>query len=365
MDGVPGLTQSPIRPGGDFTYAFTPPDAGTFWYHSHDHGLEQMGRGLVGAFIVDEPGPPEVDRELIWMVQDWRLTDDGKIVGGFGNSMEAAMAGRVGNRITINGRPREPVRVRAGERIRLRVLNAAVARIMSLSFEGHAPVLIARDGQPCEPQALDGGRLLLGPAMRADLILDMTGRPGERYAITDGFYGQDLSYRLVELAYADTAPLRDHPKDGSIRLAPNPLPQPDLPNAEHHPLRLQGGMMSTMGMGMGGSHAVWAINGVSMTGDGDPNMPPLFTTARGRTCVITFINETAWWHPMHLHGHSLRILSRNSQPATGAVWCDTVLVAQGETVEAAFVADNPGDWMLHCHVMDHQVAGLMTIIRVA
>jgi FtsP/CotA-like multicopper oxidase with cupredoxin domain len=81
--------------------------------------------------------------------------------------------------------------------------------------------------------------------------------------------------------------------------------------------------------------------------------------------VVALINETAWWHPMHLHGHSFRILSRNGQPASGAVWSDTVLVAQRETVEAAFVADNPGDWMLHCHVMDHQVAGLMTTIRVA
>ena len=103
MDGVPGLTQPPIKPGGSFGYEFTPPDAGTFLYHPHDDSLEQMGRGLAGALIVEEPEPPQVDRELLWVVQDWRLGRDAQIAAGFGNRMEAAMAGRVGNTVTING----------------------------------------------------------------------------------------------------------------------------------------------------------------------------------------------------------------------------------------------------------------------
>ena len=128
MDGVPGLTQKPIKPGERFDYAFTPPDAGTFWYHSHDNGLVQMGRGLAGALIVEEANPPAVDRELLWTIQDWRLTGDAQIAPGFNNRMEAAMDGRVGNTVTINGRVPDTVRVRAGERIRLRLLNAAIAR---------------------------------------------------------------------------------------------------------------------------------------------------------------------------------------------------------------------------------------------
>jgi FtsP/CotA-like multicopper oxidase with cupredoxin domain len=76
-------------------------------------------------------------------------------------------------------------------------------------------------------------------------------------------------------------------------------------------------------------------------------------------------NETAWWHPMHLHGHSFKVLTRDDTAAGGAVWGDTVLVPPRQTIEIAFVADNPGDWMLHCHVMDHQVAGMMTVLRVA
>jgi FtsP/CotA-like multicopper oxidase with cupredoxin domain len=74
MDGVPGLTQTPIKPGETFSYEFTPPDAGTFWYHPHANSLSQLGRGMAGAFVVEEPEPIAVDRELVWVLADWRLT---------------------------------------------------------------------------------------------------------------------------------------------------------------------------------------------------------------------------------------------------------------------------------------------------
>src|SRR6184192_521034 len=104
MDGVPGLTQKPIRPGDSFVYEFTPPDAGTFWYHPHADTLQQLGRGLAGALIVEEREPIAVDRDLLWFIEDWRLQADGRIAAGFGNHMEAGMSGRIGNTVTINGR---------------------------------------------------------------------------------------------------------------------------------------------------------------------------------------------------------------------------------------------------------------------
>ena len=367
MDGVPGITQKPIGPDDRFDYAFTPPDAGTFWYHPHDHSLEQMGRGLAGALIVEEVEPPQTDRELLWTIQDWRLTGDAQVAPGFENPMEMAMDGRVGNTVTINGHVPDSVTVRAGERVRLRLINAAIARIMALRFEGHRPMIVALDGQPCEPHEPAGGRILLGPAMRADVMLDMQGEPGRSYRVTDDFYDR-LAYTLVRLSYDTTQPLRPHPLDAPLRLPANPLPRPDLATAAAHEVRLQGGMMSGMGrggmMGMAGG-ADWSINGQSMTGDGSPDMPPLFQITRGRSCVLDFKNETAWWHPMHLHGHSFRVVSRDGAPVPHDEWGDTVLVRPGEHVRVAFVADNPGDWMLHCHVMEHQVGGLMTTIRVA
>ena len=173
MDGVPGLTQPPIKPGEKFVYAFTPPDAGTFWYHPHADSLRQLGRGLAGALIVEEPETIPVDRDILWMIADWRLKPDAQIAGGFGNAMEAAMSGRVGNTVTLNGAVSNGVAVHAGERIRLRLVNSALARIMALRFEGHRPAVIAIDGQPCETHEPVGGRILLGPAMRVDILIDM------------------------------------------------------------------------------------------------------------------------------------------------------------------------------------------------
>jgi FtsP/CotA-like multicopper oxidase with cupredoxin domain len=396
MDGVPGLTQRPIKPGESFLYEFTPPDAGTFWYHSHANGLEQLGRGLAGPIVVEERTPVAVDRDLLWFLSDWRLTEDGEIASGFGGMMDAGMSGRVGNFVTLNGLGDFTQPVKARERIRLRLVNGAVARIMRLRFEGHHPVVVALDGQPCEPHEPEDGRILLGPAMRADIVLDMLGAPGRHYAVIDDFYN-GLSYRLTEIAYDEQPSLRTQGSDAQIVLPRNPLTEPDLAAAERHELVLQGGMMGggamaglggmdgmmggmggMMGsdkgtggmMGMGrmvgvGGGAVWAVNGASMIGDGSADMKPALTFQRGRSVVLTLRNQTAWWHPMHFHGHSFRVLTRNGAAVPYRQWRDTVLLAPKDTVEIAFLADNPGDWMLHCHVMDHQVSGLMTVLRVA
>jgi FtsP/CotA-like multicopper oxidase with cupredoxin domain len=276
--------------------------------------------------------------------------------------MEAAMSGRIGNTVTINGRVSDRVSVRAGERLRLRLVNATLARIVRLRFAGHQPVVIANDGQPCNPHGLENGRLVLGPAMRTDLILDMKGAPGRSYPVTDDFY-RDLGYRLTDFAYESGKPIGERQSVPSPRLPNNPLPEPDLATAKHQEVALQGGMMSGRGM-MGMDGAPWSMNGMSMTGDGEADMMPLLALNRSQSCVLTLRNETAWWHPMHLHGHSFRVISRNGKPNSMREWRDTVLMPPRETADIAFVADNPGDWMFHCHVTDHQMAGMMGVIRV-
>jgi FtsP/CotA-like multicopper oxidase with cupredoxin domain len=310
----------------------------------------------------------------LWFIEDWRLDDQERIAAGFGNRMEAGMSGRIGNTVTMNGRIPDPMFVKAGERVRLRLVNAALARIVGLRFEGHSPVVIAHDGQPCDPHQPDGSRIVLGPGMRADIILDMTGYPGQSYRVIDDFY-KDLAYKLVDLAYDSGKPAREQPSEAPPKLPANPLPEPDVAAAERHEIALQGGMMGGMammsgggmmrGMGMrGGEGAMWAMNGMSMTGDGQPNMSPLLTIQRGKSCVLAVRNETMWWHPMHLHGHSFRVVTRNGKTNARKEWCDTVLVPPRESAELAFVADHPGDWMFHCHVTDHQEAGMMGVIRI-
>lgn len=386
MDGVPHLTQTPIAPGETFTYEFEAVDAGTFWYHPHQRSFEQVGRGLYGPLIVEEADPVRVDRDVTWVLSDWRLTRAAEMRQDFGNRHDMMHNGRVGNTVTINGRVPDVFPVRKCERIRLRLINAANARIFGLDFGSHEPVVIALDGQPVEPHAAEGGLIVLGPAMRADIILDMTADAGSRVSVIDRFY-DGLEYRLVDLAY-EGQPLRDKAADWPVALPSNPLPEPDLASAIRHEVTFNGGMMGAMvmrelggSMGdmgedssgqMGGmmgnmmnmmhSAGIWFINGVAAEGH---VVDPMLTLARDKSHVIAMTNATAWHHPIHLHGHSFRVISRNGKPTRHREWQDTVLMSPRERVEIAFVADNPGDWMLHCHILEHQAAGMMGVFRVA
>jgi FtsP/CotA-like multicopper oxidase with cupredoxin domain len=362
MDGVPFITQRPIEPGASFTYEFPLPDAGTFFYHPHQRSYEQVGRGLAGALIVQEREPPKVDRDVLWVLGDFRLNADATIRGGFGNFMDVSHAGRIGNTVTVNGFVPEAFGVRAGERIRLRLINAAAARAFALEFRGHRPWVIALDGQPVEPHEPEGGAVVLGPAMRADLILDMSASPGTRHAVHDGFYPRQ-AYTLIELEYGDEPPLRRHAGDPP-RLPDNPLAEPDLRSAERHEIVFTGGMMGNMrGLPRG---AAWAVNGLA-DGCGDSGLPfePILVLRRGRSCILQLVNDTMWHHPIHLHGHALRVLTRNGRPTRHREWLDTVMLEPRERAEIAFVADNPGDWMFHCHVLEHQASGMMSCIRVS
>jgi FtsP/CotA-like multicopper oxidase with cupredoxin domain len=385
INGVPHLTQPPITPGETFVYEFDVPDAGTYWYHPHERSFAQVGRGLYGPLIVEEEEPIQVDRDITWVLGDWRLLPDAQISDDFGNFMDASHNGRVRNTVTVNGRILATFAVRAGERLRLRLINAANARIFALEFQDHRPAVIALDGQPIAPHEPAGGRVILGPAMRADLVLDMTRRPGERFSVIDPFY-RGLEYRLLDLVYQDAPPLREHPLDAPARLAANTMPEPDLARAERHEIAFSGGMMGGMmgdgmtggmmpgmmggmmpgmmgGMMRGLQHSgIWAINGMAATGD---VMEPFLALHRGCSCVLAMHNHTAWHHPMHLHGHAFRVITRNGRPTRYQQWQDTVLMAPHDSVEIAFVADNPGDWMFHCHILEHQAAGMMGVIRVA
>lgn len=379
MDGVSHLTQSPIKPGETFTYEFDAIDAGTFWYHPHQRSFEQVGRGLYGPLIVEEKNPIRVDREVTWVLDDWRLTKDGKISDDFGNLRDMSHAGRIGNTVTVNGHVPETFMVQRGERIRLRLINAANARIFGIDFGEHKPVIVAIDGQPVAPHHPEDDLLILGPAMRLDVIIDMVGDVNQRYTVTDSFYRR-FKYRLVDFVYSDT-PMRDRTPDWDMQLSANPLAEPDLNDAERHEVTFNGGMMGGMVMQeMGGSmghepmgtmrsmrdmmHSgkIWYINGVAAEGH---IMDPMLTLRHGRSHVISMTNATAWHHPIHFHGHSFRVISRNGDLTTHKEWQDTVMMAPKERVEIAFVADNPGDWMFHCHILEHQAAGMMGVIRVS
>ena len=358
MDGVPGLTQEPIAPGDSFTYEFTARDAGTFWYHPHSRSYEQVERGLAGVLVVEEAQAPQADRDVVWVLDDWRLTRDAAVASDFLAPFDAAHAGRIGNTVTVNGRIEERFALRAGERVRLRLVNVANARTFGLQFAGHKPWVVALDGHPVEPHAPRDGTVVVGSAQRVDLILDAVGERGSRHVVRDVYYPRQ-AYRLLDLAYGDDSPPAVKGRAAPRALAANPLPEPVLEGAQVEEIRIAGGAMGNARVAGG----VWSLNGVAMPAEHHDH-PPLFAVERGRTVIVDFRNETPWPHPMHLHGHAFRVLSRNGVENPLREWRDTLLLERRENARIAFVADNPGDWMLHCHVLEHQATGMMATFRV-
>ncbi len=375
MDGVPGLTQKPIAPGSRFVYEFDLPDAGTYWYHPHSRSYEQVARGLYGAFIVEERAPITVDRDVTWVLSDFRLNQDATQRDDFDSLFDLTHGGRLGNAVAVNGRytPKDGTfDVRSGERIRLRLINAASARIFELKFGGHAPRVIALDGQAVAPHAPEKDILVLAPGMRADLVIDCMQQPGTRHALIDE-NNPRRSVTLIEMVYSGERPLRDSPSPAPVALAPNPIPEPDLERAQRHEILFEGGAMGMLREAVVEGRRVpiqklvrehgmaWTVNGIAVQ---EHSHDAMLTFERGKSYVLAMKNETMWPHPIHLHGHFFRVLTRDGRPTRHREWVDTVLMQPREAVEVAFVADNPGDWMFHCHVLHHQKGGMMAVFRV-
>jgi FtsP/CotA-like multicopper oxidase with cupredoxin domain len=302
MDGVPDLTQTPVTPGGSFDYRFRPPDAGTFWFHPVGNASTQTGRGLRGALIVEEDMPVAVDRDMLLMLEDWP-------------HVPAAP-------LTVNGAADVELAVRTNERLRLRLINAAVARALALRFERHAPRVMAIDGEPAEPFVAREGRVALAPGNRVDVFMDLPLRVGERAAILldDG----SSERAIVRLAYADEparAALLPEPKP----LPPNPLPERlDLRGAARHDATLDTFVPLPAKLN---------------------ERAPLFSVRRGRVVVLAFANLGERGQTIHLHGHHVRLLDRLDD-GWKPYWLDTLTVAGRQTARVAFLADNPGKWLI-------------------
>ena len=365
MDGVPELTQANVPPGGHFLYDFVVPDAGTYWYHPHNRTWEQMARGLYGALIVEEPAPPQVDRDEVLIIDDWRLSEDARIHESFGAMMDWSHAGRVGNWVTVNASGEFRLTARRNERLRLRLVNTANARTFSLGLHGIEGWIVALDGQPLDAPA-PADRIMLASAQRADLIVDVTSDEGTPAHLVS--FERDGTRSIATLDVADAE--RPARLPAPAALPPNPVPPlGDTDGARQVKLRMEGGAMGNLreavvdGQRMGirqlvEKGLVWAFNGMAA----DLPTEPLLVASRGENGRIAMVNDTAWPHAMHLHGHHFRRLGADGR--LGPLR-DTILIERGETAEIAFVADNPGSWLLHCHMLEHAASGMRTWLKVA
>lgn len=371
MDGVPHVTQPPVPQGGRFRYHFDLPDSGTFWYHPHHSSLEQVGRGLYGALIVEEERPVEVDREVVCVLGDFLVNAATGIIAPFGQIGELAGDGRWGNVVTVNGKPLAWNEVvRAGDRLRLRLINAATARVFALTVAGAESWVIAYDGQAVTPHPARKP-LRLGPGMRVDLIVDFNGQPGDRAYLRDS----RAKAAVVEFAYAGEPPLRTGARGAPMALARNQFSPLNLKKAVSHHIQFTGGDSGPPAIGWIDGKEIsyaemkrryglaWTVNSHAAHEDAHEHVP-LLTMKRGETQVLVLTNATGFGHPMHLHGHFFKVLKYNDEAPAHEEWRDTVWMNSWDEVEIAFVAGEPGDWMFHCHILEHAAAGMMGTFRV-
>ena len=367
MDGVAGLTQAPVLPGDTFDYDFALPDAGTYWYHAHTNSLEQVARGLSGALIVDEPAPPDVDRDEVLLLDDWLLDPEtGLFFDDFSNPMMRSHAGRMGNLLGVNGQYAMRLRAQQNERLRLRLINAANARIFVLRLQGMAGWQVALDGMPlAEPEPVTT-EIVLAPAQRVDLIVDVTATEGEPAGLLH--YADDDSWQaLVETEVTGRGASRS--REAPTALPPNPMMEvPDVTAAETREMRMEGGAMRGMASGrfegeqLGFRELVQRGQFWALAGQVDLGEAPFARYDRDEPARIALVNDTVFPHAMHLHGMHFRTIGADG--ATGPMR-DTVLVMPEERVEIAFRAHNPGKWLLHCHMLGHAASGMTNWIEVA
>jgi FtsP/CotA-like multicopper oxidase with cupredoxin domain len=355
MDGVPGVTQPPVAPGETFVYEFTPKDAGTFWFHPHLRSSEQVERGLFGVLIVEDEVPPAYSRDEVWVLDDLLLTPAGQISPQFNTRHDLAHDGRWGNVITVNGNVAPTLAVKAGERIRLRLVNVANGRVFAPDFSGLEARVIAVDGmyaaRPLDPAGFD-----VAPGNRLDV--DITIPPslrGQRLALTDRFTRRPVL--LGEIAVADE--VVDTPRLAS----PARAHVPEWRTATGAPVR----SVYRLNARAGGPFGIqWTINGEAFTHEGAHGEPhePIQVLPAGEWSKLRFVNESFRLHPMHVHGQFFKVLSRNGKPVDEPHWRDTVLVHGQETVDVGMVPQDEGRWMLHCHILEHAESGMMTLVEV-
>ena len=353
MDGVPGASQAPVEPGESFTYDFVVPDAGLFWYHPHVMSAAQVGFGLYGPLLVEDPDDPvKVADQLVLVLSDIAADDDGKLHSADSGGVLGALLGREGNHVLVNGRIRPTLTVRDGALQRWRIVNAAKSRY----FE-----LVLGDGQAFELIGVDGGQMeysqrrwtiVLGPGERADVLVAprLDGR-----AVTLITVPFNRGFGSTEFRSSDDLIVFQPANLPPVAAAELPKVTRDIPAMSAvgaTPVRLD--LVMTKAQGLTG----FALEG------GPFWRKSSVRAAVGETQLWTITNKAIWAHPIHLHGFFFQEVDEKGVPVSPRAWKDTIHVAVEKTKRFLVKFDRPGSWMFHCHILDHAEAGLMSTVDV-
>lgn len=328
VDGVAGVTQDAVMPGEEFVYRFVADRPGTYWYHSHQVSHEQVRRGLLGALVVH---PAETDPAVLEQVAVLHEYDDGPSLNG-----QQGVT-------TVTADP--------GQRVRLRVVN---------TDNGQTQAWVT--GAPFEVLAVDGTDLNEpGPLEDRVVGIPAGGRVDLGLVVPDGGVRVDLGGTTAVVLGADpTGGEPTTPPEQAVDLlsygAPADLGFDPAQADRHFDYRIG----KRPGFLDGRPGVWWTVNGHLF-----PDVP-MYMVEEGDVVVFDIENNSDDAHPMHLHGHHAVVLSRDGVAATGSPWwVDSLEVKTGESYEIAFVADNPGIWMDHCHNLRHAANGLVAHLMYA
>jgi FtsP/CotA-like multicopper oxidase with cupredoxin domain len=331
IDGVPAaeplVARSPLAPNGNETFMVPLRHAGTFWCDLRLLGDGQARPSRARALVVGESEPVTVDRDAVFLIEDWRLRSDSTPIAPGIDPKDTVTL------YTINGLTTPDIPTRTNERLRFRFINGCQRNVIAIKLEGHDVRVMALDGQPAEPFLARAGTLVLAPGTRVDAFIDATAPPGSTTSILlhDGREARPIA-RLIA---SNEPPLRDAPLPAAPPLPSNGLPaQLDLKNA------------SRIDLTLGGPQAHWVT-----PANFAASAAPAFRAKAGRTVVLALTNRADIPEIFHLHGHHFRLLDRLDD-GWKPFWLDTLAIEPGQTQRVAFAAEYAGRWLMEAMATD-------------
>lgn len=374
MDGVGGFTQAPAAPGGSTEYTLTPPDSGSFIYRPMVLGGagEAQERGLAGMLVVEEREPPQVDHDIALIVDDWLLTPEGQLApfAEPGTAPDAAAGGRLGNWLTVNGRPiPERSLFAPGARLRLRLANLSNARTLRIRFDNLKAHVIAIDGQPTDTFEPLRSTLPFAPGTRFDILVDLAEEAGASGSIT-AMVGPGVPLFMAVTEGAPASARRPAlPPIGPLKPNPALPPAVRLQDAVRAEMIITGGATANADGKLDLAHVnlatPWQVNGrTNGVKSAEAPPPPLFSVKRGAPVVLRLTNQTIFPQPLHVHGHAFRML-HPLDDGWEPYFLDTIIVPEGKSLQIAFIADNPGKWLVSATVLERFDTGLWSWFEVS
>jgi FtsP/CotA-like multicopper oxidase with cupredoxin domain len=344
MDGTDSV-QKPIEPGEEFEYRFIVPDAGTFWYHSHFNETKQVERGIYGALIVYDETDPVFDDEQVLMIDDLKLNSKNQFKkGNFIQRWMERHDGRQGNTVLINGKEGPVININAGQIERWRFINSSSARYVRLSLGGKAFKIIGTDGG-----------LIEHPVAVTDVLMV----PGERMDIAAGPFIEGESIAIETLYYNRTTFVKSmRQKIATVKVGKEKFSNVNLPDSlrKIEPLAPQDAEITrkvTFSVSASWRHGVdFLVNGDTHNSDKAVYV--------GDLQVWEISNTSLMDHPFHLHGFFFQVIEENGKSPAYRAWKDSYNLKPKSKIKIAWMPDNrPGEWMYHCHILEHHEAGMM------